>query len=307
MYYLEEETQEAIAARLGISRQKVQRSLKKARDDGVVEIRINPSLSDTHTLAAAVQSRFQLRGVYIAPCHSNPQAQRKSVAQAAARFLESYLQDDMVIAVGMGRNVGELPGYFNPNRCIKCTFVAAMGGSPKVDLRINPNEICRSLAVKCGGQASVLYAPAFVENVEMRNMLVQQETVNHTLGLARHAGCALVGIGGTDDDCTLVNSGLFSVDQIRQLRSSMAVGDILGNYFDIYGRVISSDLYGRLIGLTLENLRHIDTVVTVVSDDEKPAAILGALRAGVVDILVVDSRNAREILNLAEVYPDERR
>ena len=303
LYYLNEETQETIAAKLGLSRQKVQRLLKKAREQGIVEIRIHPSPSENLDLALALKEKFQLKDVLVALSHPNPQAQRKAVAQEAGRFLETYLQDGMTVTVGMGRNMGEIPNAFNPKRMVDCTFVAAMGGSPKVDLRINPNEICRNLAMKCGGRVEILYAPAFVESVEMRNLLVQQETILHTLELARRANCALVGVGGTDDACTLVQSGSFSVRQVRQLRNDQAVGDMLGHYFDVYGKIIKSNLYGRLIGLTVKDLEQIDTVIAVISEANKAPGILGALRTGVVDILVCDARNALEALKLDDVYP----
>jgi DNA-binding transcriptional regulator LsrR (DeoR family) len=303
LYYLNNETQESIAARLGLSRQKVQRYLKKAHDEGIVEIRIHPSSAETNDLAEEIRDRFQLRDVLVAPAHPNPHAQRKAVAQEAAQFMEGFLKGGMVVAVGMGRNTGEVPNYFNPSKAIDCTFVAAMGGSPKVDLRINPNEICRSLAEKSGGKAEILYAPAFVESSEMRSLLVQQETIRNTLDLAKRADVALVGIGGTDDACVLVKSGSFSVYQVRQLRNDMAVGDLLGNYFDIYGNLISSDLYGRLIGLTIKDLERTETVIALVSESNKTTSILGALRTGIVDILIVDASNARGVLSLADAYP----
>jgi DNA-binding transcriptional regulator LsrR (DeoR family) len=43
----------------------------------------------------------------------------------------------------------------------------------------------------------------------------------------------------------------------------------------------------------------VETVVAVVSEAEKPLAILGVLRAGVVDVLVVDEGNAHAVLDLA--------
>jgi DNA-binding transcriptional regulator LsrR (DeoR family) len=303
LYYLNNETQEAIASRLGLSRQKVQRYLKKAHEEGIVEIRIHSSPTETNDLAEKIKEKFQLRDVLVAPAHPNSKAQRKSVAKEGGQFLKRFVRTEMVIAVGMGRNTGEIPNFFNPGKTVDCTFVAAMGGSPKVDLRVNPNEICRSLAEKCGGRAEILYAPAFVENSEMRNLLIQQETIRNTLELAAKADAILLGVGGTDDACVLVRNGSFSVEEVRQLRGDMAVGDMLGNYFDIYGKVIPSDLYGRLIGLTIKDLDGMDTVIALVSETNKTKSLLGALRTGIIDILIVDARNARDLLRLAEAYP----
>jgi DNA-binding transcriptional regulator LsrR (DeoR family) len=180
-----------------------------------------------------------------------------------------------------------------------------MGGSPRVDAPINPNEVCRALAVRCGGTAESLYAPAYVENVEVRDMLLQQEAVRHTLDAAARADIGLVGIGSTNDECTMVRSGCVSVEQIRRLREEMLVGDILANYFDIDGRLERSNVHGRLVGLTMDELHKVGTLIAVASEAGKPRAILGALRTGAVDVLVVDAQNARTVLELAGVQPDD--
>ncbi len=68
---------------------------------------------------------------------------------------------------------------------------------------------------------------------------------------------------------------------------------------DAAGRHVASPETARLIGLEMDDLRHIETVVAVVSEPEKPPAILGILRAGVVDVLILDERNAHAVLELA--------
>ena len=84
-----------------------------------------------------------------------------------------------------------------------------------MDAPTNPNEICRTLAQGCGGRAESLYAPAYVESVEVREQLrTTQEAVSHTLDRAASADVALVGIGGVDDDCTMVRSGCLSKEEV---------------------------------------------------------------------------------------------
>ena len=189
-----------------------------------------------------------------------------------------------------------MPRFFRPAGALDVVFVSAMGGSPRVDTPTNPNEICRALAEKCGGRAESLYAPAYVEDAEMRDRLLEQEAVAATLDIAARANVALVGIGGTDDDCTMVRSGCLSLDEIARLREQGAVGDVLGNYVDVQGGLIAAPHSDRVIALSIDDLRPIETVVAVVSEAEKPLAILGVLRAGVVDVLIVDEGNASAVL-----------
>jgi len=174
-----------------------------------------------------------------------------------------------------------------------------MGGSPRVDTPTNPNEICQALAAASGGRSRSLYAPAYVEDGEVRDRFLEQEAIAHTLGAAALAGMALVGIGSVDDGCTMVRSGCLSLEEIARLREQGAVGDILGNFVDADGRLIASPHRGRLIALSIDDLHRVETVVAVVSEAEKPLAILGVLRAGVVDVLVVDEGNAHAVLDLA--------
>ncbi len=204
-----------------------------------------------------------------------------------------------MVAISHGRDVGEVPRFFRPRGRRDCTFVSAMGGSPRADAPTNPNEIGRALAERSGGRAVSLFAPVSVESARMRNQLLAQDAIAEPLRQAAGATMALVGIGGVDDDCTMVRSGCFSLEEIRRLRDLGAVGDVLGNYVDAHGRPVASPESARLIGLEMDALRRIETVVAVVSELEKPPAILGILRAGVVDVLILDEPNAHAVLELA--------
>lgn len=298
-YYADGRTQEEVAREFGLSRPKVQRLLERARWTGVVDIHIEAPPWLHLDLEARLREAFRLTDAIVSPARSDPQSQREEVARSAARYLERRLHDGCVIAVSHGRDTGEVPRFFRPRHRLDCTFVSAMGGSPRMDEPTNPNDICRALAERAGGRAVSLYAPAYVESAEMRDRLLEQDAVAAPLRVAANADVALVGIGGTDDACTMVRSGCFSQEEIARLRRAGAVGDVLGNYLDAQGQRIASLGSGRLIGLSIDDLRRIETVVAVVSEAEKPPAILGVLRAGVVDVLVVDEDNARAVLELA--------
>jgi DNA-binding transcriptional regulator LsrR (DeoR family) len=299
-WYLDGRTQGAIADEFGMSRPKVQRLLERARSTGVVEIHVEPPLGVDLDLEGLLLECFPLSEAIVSSRRPDAESQRAGVARSAARYLERRLNDGVVVAVSHGRDIGEVPRFFRPPTPIDCVFASAMGGSPSVDAPTNPNEICRALAEKCGGRAESLFAPAYVESVDFRDRLLEQDAVAHALHVAAHADIALVGVGGTDDDCTMVRSGSLSLEEIAELRTQGAVGDVLGNYVDAAGTVIPAPHDSRLIGLSIDDLRRIGSVVAVASGDEKPLAILGALRAGIVDVLIVDEANARAVIGLAQ-------
>ena len=76
---------------------------------------------------------------------------------------------------------------------------------------------------------------------------------------------------------------------------------MLGTFFNEDGRLIDPEEHVNLVGLTFENLRSIHTVVAVVSEMDKSKAILGALRTGVIHVLVTDSDNAMEVLRMVNL------
>jgi len=298
LHYLEGKTQAEVAVTLGISRQKVQRLLRQARELGIVEINVRNLTTVSLDLEKQLRSTFKLKDVIIAASHPAEIERRHSVARAAASYLERHLSDGMVVAVGMGRNTGEIPDFFYPSRSINCTFVSAMGSSPHVGETINPNNICRRLASNSKGRATYLHAPANVESKQVRDILLAQEAIGPIISQAKKADIAVVGIGTPSDDATLVRMDCISKTEAKQLADSGVVGDLLGTYFDEEGLVIAPDMRGHLVGLTLEDLRDIHTVIAVVSEKGKAKAILGALRTGVIHIVITESENATEVMRM---------
>jgi DNA-binding transcriptional regulator LsrR (DeoR family) len=68
-------------------------------------------------------------------------------------------------------------------------------------------------------------------------------------------------------------------------------------YFDQQGQLVPSDLDERVIGLTLEEIRQIQTVVGVAGGKEKLQAIRGALQGKLLDVLVTDHVTAGQLVD----------
>ena len=152
-YYVDDRTQEEVAREFGLSRPKVQRLLERARWSGVVDIRIVAPPWLNLDLETRLRAEFGLADAIVASRRADPQSQREAVARSAAQFLERRLHDGAVIAIGHGRDAGEVPRFFRPQRRLDCEFVSAMGGSPRVDTPTNPNAICQALASSSGGRS----------------------------------------------------------------------------------------------------------------------------------------------------------
>ncbi len=283
---------------LGISRQKVQRSLRQARELRIVDINIRPVSAVSLEREKDIRGHFGLKDVSIAPSYANENQRRQSVARAAAEYLDRTLLDGMVVTVGMGRNTGEIPRFYRPSRAVDCSFVSAMGNSPYAGESINPNDICQKLASNCQGRSILLHAPAYVETTQARDMLLEQEAVGPVLDRAKDADAAIVGIGTPEQDATLVRMDCLTSDEAKTLAGMGAVGDLLGSYFDEKGNAVPYSMHRCLVGLKLNDLRRIANVIAVVSEKGKARALLGALRTGIIHTLITDSENATELLQM---------
>ena len=298
-YYLEGMTQEAVARSLRLSRPKVGRLLDRARMTGIVEITVNVHPDIGLQVEAALVSEFGLNQVLLVNDQSDEAGQRASVARAAAGFLKRHLSDGDVVALGMGRNVGAVPDFVGTPTPRAATFVSAIGGSPLVDTGVNPNEICRRLAEAFAGTAEVLYAPAYAETPAVRDAFVNHDDVRDVLERARAANVALIGIGNARDDSAVVRMGCFSVAEMRRLRDRGAVGDVLGSFFDADGHVVVDGIGDRVVAIGRADLERITCVIAICSERDKGDAILGALRTGMVNVLVANLSTARTVLELS--------
>ncbi len=299
LYYMEDVTQAEIASRLSLSRPKVGRLLQKARNDGVVDIAIRTHPALSAQLEADLAAGFGLAGAVLVADQYSQDAQRAMAARAAGDLLARSLRDGDVVAVGMGRNVGAVPDQLSRLTGRSCTFVAAMGGSPQVGTGINPNDICRRLAERFGGKAESLYAPAYAESAASREAFMRHSDVRETLARARFAQTALVGIGDARNDSAVVQMGCFSAAEMSTMREAGAVGDILGYFFDLEGRPAGGGIGDRVVGLGADDLRAVPRVIAVSSEEGKARSVLGALRTGVVDVLVASIGTGRQVLAAA--------
>ncbi|HKJ94651.1 MAG TPA: sugar-binding transcriptional regulator [Gammaproteobacteria bacterium] len=299
LYYVENHTQEEISRRLDLSRAKVGRLLKRAHEEGVVEVRVRHHPAVSANLEHQLIERFGLERALIAIDHKDNDVQRAAVASLVANHLNRTLTDGAIVAVGMGRNVGAVAdNVFAPTEK-NCTFVCAIGGSLRAGEYMNPDHICRRLAGCFGAESETLYAPALVDDKELRAALLRNDTVKQTLDRARRADIALVGVGDMSEDSNMVRMGWFSPREISEARLSGTVGDVMGyNFIDIYGEPAVLPIQDRIIGLTVSELRRIPDVVAIASENTKAASIVGALRSGVIKTLATSATNAHSIIKL---------
>lgn len=285
---------------LNISRQKFSQLVKRAKEVGVVQIKIlDPEEKRVLELEKSLKNRFGLKKVSVVEVFSNQgEIIRKSVGQAGARLLSELVKPGDKIGIAYGRTLYQLVLFAKPLSCPGLGIVQLMGGLSRISADIVATEIPRRLANILDAQVYYLMAPAFTKDQATRDAMLQDENIQATL--REKIDIALVGIGNLSPEATLIRTETISQKERQELLEKGAVGDICGLYFDIQGRMVDFTGNQRRIGRSLEELKKIPFVVGIAGGPDKTQAILGALRGGLINVLVVDKITAEKLLKLED-------
>jgi DNA-binding transcriptional regulator LsrR (DeoR family) len=305
-YYIEDRTQQDIAARFNLSRSKVARLLKEARERGIVEFKIKGLPVDHLQLEQELRTYFGLRQVIVIPTPSSSESIRRELARAAAQHVQDLIKPGTIIGLGMGRTLAQIPQYFSPSFSKGCTIVEMVGGSSRTDLGFDTYNVSTRLAELCDGVAHHVNSPVVVQSPEMQAMFVEDPSIKSVLADAARADLALLGIGDISCDMTLARMGYCDQEDVNHLLEKGIVGDVLGRYYDRQGRPVSNDLDQRIIGLSIEQLKCIPNVIGIAGGSSKIPAILGALHSGFLNTMIVDHDTALGVLALEKEATKEK-
>lgn len=299
LYYGSHLTQEQIGQQLGLSRMKVNRLLKLATETGVVQIRI-VDVDEPHAdLAEALEAAFHLRDVRVVPDPTSELDLRPALAAAAAQWLAERLTDGLVVGVGLGRTVALLPATFSIPAPVDCWFVTLEGVGVSPNAGFAAYDVTSRLADAAGGRAEVISAPTFMSSSSVRDALLTEPSVATALSLARSAGLMIQSLGTVSSDALLYRHGTLSREDLTSLEAAGAVGDALGHFFDTDGVHVDWPTDDLHVGLTLDDLRRCPTSAVVAGGLDKVAAISGALRGRIANVLITNATTAQRLLELA--------
>jgi len=303
LYYEQELTQSEISGRLRLSRQKVQRLLREARDQGIVRISILPVMGAHTELEKSLEQRIGLHEAIVVEtaAYDEQSVVTREIGAGAAEYLLRVLQPHDVVVISWGSSllgmVEALQANGAPAGFKGVNIVQGLGGLGDPINETHATELTRSLAKALGGQALLLPAPGVAGTYAARQAFQNDPYVIRALNQGAAANLAFMGIGAPRPDSILCRqSTIVSWPEIAELQKQGAVGDINLRYYDDQGFPIASDLDSRVIGLTLDEIRKIERVVGVAGGSEKFAAVRAALKRNIVDILVTEHVTARRLL-----------
>lgn len=308
MYYQHGLRQTEITQRLNVHQSTVSRLLKRAEKEGIVRITLSVPSGAHPDLEEALQGTFGLREAIVVDSIDDEEQIVRDLGAAAAFYLETTLRPTDVVGISAwsAALLAMVDALSPMGRTRGAQVVQILGGIGNPGADSYATHLTRRLANLVAGTATLLPAPGVVGSGEAKRVLLNDRYVRDATRLFRRVTLALVGIGAIEPSKVLAASGnIFSPQELDMLRARGAVGDICLRFFDEAGRPVATPLDERVISIDLPRLRRVDRVVGIAGGLRKTVAVRGALRGGLVNVLITDCATAERLLQPAAITPRE--
>jgi central glycolytic genes regulator len=214
---------------------------------------------------------------------------KDTLGYQAATQLRALLLDEDVLAVTGGTTMAAVAQMMPvKGETRKVRVVPARGGLGET-VSVQANTIAAELAQRLGGDSIMLHVPDRLSQ-ETLDQLMNEPQVQERLKALRQANVVIHGIGGA---LRMATRRQMDADEIRSLQQCGAVAEAFGYYFNSDGEIVHTM---TTVGLRLDDIRTMRTVMGVAGGHSKAQAIAAAAKAYRMDVLVTDEGAAKAIL-----------
>lgn len=299
LYYKEGLTQSEIAKRMGVSRATVVNYLRLARENNIVDIRINGASFAASKLSKDVREKYGLSDVYVAdfvdPTNLSRTELNHNVARLGATALYDILKPGDIVGVAWGETIHLLSQELSRGN-IDDLNICQMIGSMKTPLVAAAENCAIRIATRLSAECDTLHAPAVLSSPELAAALRAEPSIKDQIAKFDTFTRTLFSVGNCDTHTHIVQSSIASRDDFSWYKSHGAVGVLCGRFIDENGQHIEGPLDKRLIGISLEKLHALGSGILVAGGKQKLRAIQATLAGGYVSHLVIDEQTARDLL-----------
>jgi DNA-binding transcriptional regulator LsrR (DeoR family) len=291
-------TQAAVAERLGVPSVKAHRLIARAVAEGMVKFTIDGEIIECVELENELRTRFALDICEVAPDLEEVGQPFRALGLAGASFLRRQIESGKhrLIGLGHGRTLAMAVNLLPRLSVDDLRFVSLMG-SVTPDYSINPDDVMHTIAERTGALAHIMPVPFFANTVEDREVLLAQRGVREILEMANRSSLKLVGLGTLESSAQLITSRMVETREFRTIQEAGGVGEMLGYFFDMYGRVLQTALTARTLSVSFA-APGADRLVAIAGGVEKYNAIHAVLQSRKLNGLITDERTARALLKM---------
>lgn len=303
-YYIDNYSQSEIAKMIGISRPQVSRLLKRAKELGIVDIKITPPFASFEDMSEKLSEKLGVENVYIVE-NENPDEQGdagaiQAIAAGASSILPDLIAESKFTGIGWGKTVYEtvLAMDFNQEPSDTC-FIPLIGNLGMAQPHYQVNSMVDRIAEKFKAKGMFMNLPAYMQDINTKELARNNGQFFELMDTWKKLDLAIIGLGVGINDSEFLKHQL-DKKIVDELKEQNVVGDILSQFFHEDGTLCRTDLQLELTALDVEKLSSVKNVVCLCGGRKKAKGILAAAKKGYFNILITDSVTGAQILSEQE-------
>jgi DNA-binding transcriptional regulator LsrR (DeoR family) len=269
--------------------------LARARDDGLVSVRIGGKGSEQASLEARLVARYALTQAVVVPAPAHAAHTAALVGHAAGTWLRERMGDGTAAGVGWGATLHMSVKAVGRQAFDRASIVSLLGATTR-SRAMTPPAVARRMADAFGAECYQLTAPLVVGDAALRRTLWREPTLRDLRARARKLDLALLSVGSLGRDATLFRDGLLPAAARDSLARAGAVGDVLCQFVDAQGRKVDHPANECTMAVDIGDLAGVPLVAIASGGASKVAILSAALRALRVQVLITDEAAAAGLL-----------
>lgn len=302
-YYNQGKTQSEIAARYETNRFKIAKLLQDAKNEQIVEIKINHAEKVSKSLEKELCEAFSLERALVVNTQYAPYIDSlRQIGEVGAGYLHSLLTPGSALGITWGKTIysviSQLPGAnHTPVSAVQLTGCLSLSNPA-----VNSRELTHTVASAYYGSCYHLDLPLYVTDPEILGPLLREPLILNTLDRTREMTAVITGIGGRSS-LPLTNPLFQPYLTERDLaQEEHCIGSIYGYVIDRQGEVADLDLNRRVVATPLSRILSTPHRIAVVSGRHKVLMVSKVLQSGLVNELILDTDTALHLLELKNKY-----
>lgn len=299
LYYCYGLTQNEIAKRMQVSRSTVSNYLRSAREQGIVDIRINGRAFKETQISRQLREQFGLTDAYISDITPDADiiGNDRQIAILAAMALRDILHPGEKIGVAWSDMLwlvaSEVPAIQHTDLEV-FELLGGSGNYPPHDAETAASKLAARLPAKLRG----LRYPAIASSEELAKLILQESAVQSQLNELSSLDRYVFSVETLDKEADHAWSWLLQTPEADHYRKAGAVALVCGQFLDATGAKVSGPLDNRLIGLDFSAIAERKNGLLMAAGADKAEAVLAVLKADISEYLFVDRPLAEEINKL---------
>lgn len=291
-YYCIGLTQQQIGDKFNMSRQRVNRLLKRALLEGVVEIRVHGCKETNVKLESELEGKYGINEAVVVEDGDNG-----ALGSALVAYLQNIVQEGQSVGVAYGSTLAQIHWCAsNTKRTMDISVIQLFGGLNADNASYRPDAIVNKMASILGGRAYSTFVPAFVDNPALKKLFNMEHRNKDILKMYASIDIAAMTVGALGENSMLIQDGYFKPEDFEALKEKGAVGAVGFWFYDIGGEIVDGEFNQRVMGIPLEDYKKIDLRIGVAYGAQKVRPLIGAINGGFINMVVTDAPTAQRLL-----------